>query len=488
MENVLFFPATLAPRHFATTLELIIKEIEAGNNVYFLYCKNDFKFCHIHLNKANNKSNKKKCKNCLKIRKKGLKLINSKKIKFIYLKDYLKQRTEYPLPSFVNDTKSFRKYKYGSFDVGYGVVASLAKEIDNSSFEEWRDVVSLFSSEAIHFHNCIKSIISDYNITLGYIFNPRYCLPKAFFRAFLDKKIDVYSYHWGSAIDKYEIFKNAYVDDINDYTQRVNAAWEKEPDVSLKKNIADGFFKSRFNGKITNDISYTKDQNSNLLPDELSLYKKIVVIFNSTECDFDNVGDQYTYKFYESQTDGICRIVKSLEKYPDIGIFLREHPNLKDFRNNQKAAVRKIHSNNFHLIPAESTVSSYSLLLKANAVITFNSGMGIEATYWGIPSILCSNAMYEKFNIAYQPSSHEEVINMILSDLKPIISDDVYKYGYYSSIYGIKYKYYEPIEFFTGRFMGVDLHYNFFRDKLKPFLKNKFPSLYGYLKKIFRRG
>jgi hypothetical protein len=111
--------------------------------------------------------------------------------------------------------------------------------------------------------------------------------------------------------------------------------------------------------------------------------------------------------------------------------------------------------------------------------------MGIEATYWGIPSILCANAIYEKFNIAYQPSSHEEVINLILSDLQPIVSDDVYKYGYYNSVFGIEYRYYKPIDLFNGLFLGVDLHFNFFNNKIKPFLKGKFPSLYNYLKRIF---
>jgi hypothetical protein len=301
----------------------------------------------------------------------------------------------------------------------------------------------------------------------------------------LDKKIDVYNHDRGSTFKKYEIFKNAFLHDINDYTQRVNTLWEMEPDFLVKKNIADTFFKKRYQGKATNYISFTKDQNFLNLPDELSLYKKIVVIYDSSTFEFDYISSQYTYKFYKSQVDGISRIVKSLEEYPDIGIFLREHPNQKSHKSNYRAAIREIHSSNFHFIPAESDINSYSLLSRANIVITFNSTMGIEATYWGIPSILCSNAIYENFNIAYQPSSHEEVISMILSDLKPIVSDDVYKYGYYESVYGIEYKYYKPVDFFNGLFLGVDLHSDYYRDKVKPFFKNKFPALYKFVKRFF---
>jgi hypothetical protein len=43
MENVLFFPLTITPLNFEAELELMIKEIEAANNVYLIYCKKDFK-------------------------------------------------------------------------------------------------------------------------------------------------------------------------------------------------------------------------------------------------------------------------------------------------------------------------------------------------------------------------------------------------------------------------------------------------------------
>jgi hypothetical protein len=113
--------------------------------------------------------------------------------------------------------------------------------------------------------------------------------------------------------------------------------------------------------------------------------------------------------------------------------------------------------------------------------------MGIEATYWGIPSILCSNAIYERFNIAYQPSSHEEVIKLILSELKPINSIDVLKIGYYSSINGTDFKYYQPRDLFNGTFLGKNLHNDHFfviilkkvKGKIKKLCKNIFAkSLY----------
>jgi hypothetical protein len=108
-------------------------------------------------------------------------MIDSKKIKFIYLKNYLKSRPDYPLPSYIHDNETLCKYKYDSFNVGYSVASTLACELDRTPFEKWRKEVSLLSSEAIHLYKCIQSIIADYNITSGYIINARFSFFCAFF-------------------------------------------------------------------------------------------------------------------------------------------------------------------------------------------------------------------------------------------------------------------------------------------------------------------
>jgi len=471
--------------HFETDLELLMNEADAGNNIYLLFCNGELDICDNNLNMI-----KTVCKECIRKRKIALKIMNIKNISLIRLKHYIKTKNKYLLPHNINDINSLRKLRMGSFDIGYAIASSLAEKLDETPFENCRMQVALFFSEAYCFYECIKKIIVDYKINMGYIFNVRFCFSRAFFQAFLDKNITIYNHDRGANIYKYNIIKNKFLHDIDDYTERVNELWDKEKDFFYKKNIADIYFKSRFIGKPTGYISFTKDQNIQKLPDELDSYKKVIVIYNSSQFEYDNINDKYTYKFYKSQSDGIIKIVNSLKDYSDIGIFLREHPYQKNRNNDQRTALKEIYAENFHLISAESDVSSYALLLKANVVVTFNSTMGIEATYWGIPSILCTNAIYERFNIAYQPSSHEEVINLILSDLKPIVSDDVYKYGYYNSMSGIDYKYYKPVDFFQGYFLDKNLQYqkkkSMKKKSIREIIKKKFPTLYESLKRLLR--
>jgi len=468
MENVLFFPIWLVSPHFETDLELMINEIEAGNNVYFLACKKDLRICE---NKIFNIS----CNECIKIRKRALNIINSKypnRIKQIHLRKYFNIYTKINFPDNVNDIKSLHELKIDSYDIGYGIASSLAEELDKSSFDDCREKIVIYFSVAIHFYRYIKSIIDDYKINIGYIFNARYCFSRAFFRAFLDKNITIYTHDRGANLKKYGIVKNKFLHDIDSYIERVDALWENEQDIFLKKNIADVFFKKKYLGEETDYISFTAKQNLQKLPDEINKYKRIIVIFNSSDFEYNNVGKEFSYNYYLSQEYGICKIVESLRNEKDIGIFLREHPNQKNRNNAQRENIRKIKADNFYLIPAESDISSYKLLFNANVVITFNSTMGIEATYWGIPSMLCANAMYEKLNIVYKPKSHEEVIKLINSELKPIISNGVYKYGYYHSIFGVNYKYYKPINLFEGLFFGMNIHskkyyFDMFYNKIK---------------------
>jgi hypothetical protein len=491
VENVLFFPIWVVSPHLETDLELMISEIDKGNEIFFLFCNKDLKICDNNLS-----SDKSICNKCIKIRKRVLKLITikiKKNINVISLKKYLNalnklDKDSYPKISF-KDVEDLKQITYHSFDIGYGIASSLAIELDEaSSIEEYREKINNLYFEAISFYKCIKSIIIDYSISTGYTFNGRFCFPRAFTQAFIDEGITFYTHERGSSYKKYEIFENTYPHNIINYTNRVNNWWNEKKDPFIKKVIADSFFIKRFLGEETDYKSFTKEQNISQLPNEITIYKKIVTIYTSSNFEFDYVSNEYTYKFYSSQMDGIIKIINSLENDKDIGIFLREHPNQKYRDSKFRQLLKQLDTANFHYIPAESNISSYNLLLKTNVVITFNSTMGIEATYWGIPSILCSNAIYENFNIAYEPSSHEEIINLIKSKLEPISKEDVYKYGYYHATFGINFKYYKPTDLAQGYFLNVDLYRNSFIIKLKImiifFLKKYYPSLYVFLKKI----
>src|SRR5690606_1918497 len=110
------------------------------------------------------------------------------------------------------------------------------------------------------------------------------------------------------------------------------------------------------------------------------------------------------------------------------------------------------------IIPSESPVDTYTLIDKADVVICYLSTVGIEAAYRGTPTIILSRALYERLGVTYNPTTTQELNNLLLSETliaKP--SDRALEYGYYMKTHGIRYKYYESLDHRSGLYKGVDL-------------------------------
>jgi hypothetical protein len=452
MSNVLFFPIWTVSPHLETDLELMQKEIDRGNKVFMLDCKRDLSICDNNL-----ESKPERCTECIAVRRRALRLFKS--VKIVPLKDYFEQRELIPQSSErLESVEDLNRLRFEDFDVGYSIGASLAQYLDELPFQDCKSMVLSFYSVAVGFYLAVDQAIIAHHIDYGYVFNGRFSLSRAFFRAFQKHNLPVYTHDRGSSYKKYTIYDNVLPHDIDDYAKRVNSFWEDGRDSRLKESRSAEYFQNRLRGKETEFTSFTAQQTAKKLPENYLAFKKRIAIFNSSTFEYDYIGPEYGYKFYKSQSDGIRRICEAFSGDSTVGIFLREHPNLQGRKSKQRKEVREIQHSNFFVIPAESDISSYDMLLRADVVVTFTSTVGIEATFWGIPSVLCSNAIYQKLHIAYQPESHLELIEMLRSNLQPINRSDALKYGYYHGYSGIEYKYYEPTSLFGGTFKGKNIY------------------------------
>ena len=91
-------------------------------------------------------------------------------------------------------------------------------------------------------------------------------------------------------------------------------------------------------------------------------------------------------------------------------------------------------------------------------MITFGSSVGIEATFWGTPSILLGPCFYRGLNAVHEPASHSQAIRMILSDLPPRDRTGALMYGFWLQTRGIRYRDYQPLGLFEGKFKGQIIH------------------------------
>ncbi|MBA7568034.1 hypothetical protein ES708_09753 [subsurface metagenome] len=142
---------------------------------------------------------------------------------------------------------------------------------------------------------------------------------------------------------------------------------------------------------------------------------------------------------YPNHYDGIERILNEERVYTGNSLFVRWHPNLKNCGKNERKVIDKIiqetSENAVHFAP-ESPVNSYDLIDSADVVVVFDSTVGIEANFYGKPSILLGHAVYEDTGACYRPKSHEEFVTLINSELIPLSKTGALKYGYYQRNFG----------------------------------------------------
>jgi hypothetical protein len=129
-------------------------------------------------------------------------------------------------------------------------------------------------------------------------------------------------------------------------------------------------------------------------------------------------------------------------------------------------------------------------MLDSPKIITFGSTLGIEATFWGKPSINLGKSLYMNMDVTYNCKSHDETMNYIFNEnLKPLfVNDNVYKYGFYILNYGEQYKYYQPISHEYGSYRNNNINLlnetisKRLRRRIKPYIPNSIMVLYNRIR------
>jgi hypothetical protein len=233
----------------------------------------------------------------------------------------------------------------------------------------------------------------------------------------------------------------------------IRRAWE---DAAIDQRIvtAERFYHERAAGKQQSWRSFVTGQEKGLLPKSWDFRKRNIVIFNSSEDEFSSIGDEWKNPLYTTQVKAVRAIVDDLSAHDGLHVYLRMHPNLAGVDNDSVQDLFAIRADNFTVIPPDSRVSSYELLKACNTVISFGSTVGIEAAFWGKPSILAGKCFYRDLGSVYLPETHEELVRMALSDLPPKDRGGALMYGYYMNTYGRPFKYYKADTLFSGTYRG----------------------------------
>jgi hypothetical protein len=265
-------------------------------------------------------------------------------------------------------------------------------------------------------------------------------------RACWEKGVEIYTYEGGHNSNKFIIVKGTYFHDIENKKEEIEKYWKREEKKEVKKERAKKFFRDRRYGSGGEfpEAQFKEGQSDGELPDGFDKSRRNIVIFSSSEDEFAAI-EGYENPIYEDQMKGINKIIENEKIRKDIKFYLRVHPNLKNVSNSQTDRIEKIDSENTEVIPADSSIDSYTLMESCEKVITFGSAMSIESAYAGKPSILIGREPYEDTCSCYTPESHQEAVELINDpDLPPRDRTGALKYGNYMVSRDRDFKFFDP--------------------------------------------
>lgn len=471
MKKILFlnFVCNWCP-HFETELELMLDLMNKGNDVYSVSCNKIFnKFCI-----SNQQFDSEFCNECCTTYKEGLKLINFPKKNILKLSKI--KCPEFPL---FKTAQELSDYSIDGINLGFGVYTSYMSISRDYMFDidVNRQKIEGYLKTAYTVTKNMEQILKELKPDEVYLFNGRFIESWPVIELCKRLNIDYYTHERGSSSEKYQLIKNDLLHKADRLNNEIHFYWNKAKEPQ-RSEIAKKWFNDRRNGAEQSWIAFAKEQKKGALPENFDKLKNNIAIFNSSldEC--------YAFEDWQNPVarneNEIIKLI--MERYKDDDsrhFYLRVHPNLKGIVTTQMEEIENISKanyNNLTIIHPEASIDSYSLIAACNKIISFGSTVGVEAAFLNKVSILAGVSVYSQLDCCYVANNYKEFFNFIESDIKPKNPKNTYPFGYWSTVYGTSFKYFEPDGLFKGIFLGKNLRkrklsYKIAREIRYPFKK-----------------
>lgn len=446
--------------HFETELEIIANHQKNGDDVFVL---TDYAYLHgIISNPYDSYVNRIIAKNRFY---EGMRILPIPRRNILFIKK--NALYAHLLPKYFDDFNQLRNYSLFEVNFGQGVVSTIVSvledhEIDVLLNSDW--IYKILTSSLLVYESVID-VIEKYKPEIFYIFNGRFAETLSAVNACKQKGVNFFTHERGRNIYTYLLCKNSLPHSLSYLKNSIYSTCVNFDEDKMAKGKK--WFLERRNGIDQGWMSFIKEQRKNILPTNFDFKKKSIAIFNSSLDEYVSF-KEWQPPFYLNEIEGLRQIFNSFEGNSNLHFYLRVHPNLKGRNNTQIKLLNQFNFKNLSIIWPEDSVDTYTLAEACDTTLTFSSTMGVEANFWGKPVILAGRSAYENLGCCYCPENHQDVVNLLNTDLKPLPIDGALMYGYWQATRGIEYKYFEPIGFFDGKFMGKKIEGQFsFMDKVK---------------------
>jgi hypothetical protein len=452
MKVLIYAPLAVLGHHFETDLELAQKHLDAGDDVSIVTCNGDLRKLKFFACKGTLR-----CQFCTSRQRAGIKILDKNGTVNQIPIGELRQSKLFTREQ-VKDFDSINALKYEGVDIGNAYLSTLIGETRDPRppmANRVKQSVEILNS-LVPLSDRIRSILNKEKPDLVYLFNGRFSLYRPLFRLCKLLNIPFYAHERGSSNNKYLLTKNTIPHDISIHNQAMSEMWA-DPAIPVEKKriIATEWYQNRAGGGAANWFSFVDSQKSGALPQSWDAKKTNIVIYVSSEDEFTAL-EGWEQNHFKSQAEGIAFICEQFRPHPEYHFYIRFHPNLANIKNKSIENLLAIRFANCELILPDNPISTYQLMKSAKKAISFGSTTGIEATFWGTPSILIGKALYINLGGVHEITSRDHLINLIRDHaLTPASQEAALKYGYWACNFGVPFKYYKSENLTVGRFNGV---------------------------------
>lgn len=439
--------------HFAEELDLILRHIENGDEIFILQCKSSFTHgCGVDLDKNNLRCHF--CKSEFNTSINMLKIKNKINIIPIQLDKIFCSFLEYKF----ENIEELKRFSVDSLDIGSSVASAIISgtrnpnpKIDSYLFNLAQEHIK----SSIKFSIFFKKVLTDKHIEKVYVFNGRFPYYRMSLRICQNNNISIIVHERSYKINKYSLFENTYPHDLEFIKMKVKECWDGSNfSEDYKIEMIKDWYNQYTRGENKALIHFVANQRTRI---KISRDKVNIGIFISSEDEFETI-DEWKNILYLNQNNALEKIINSSWN-KDVHFYLRVHPNLANIDNEQTKYIKNIKWDKITIIPAESPISTYKLIEDLDIVLVFGSTVGIEACHRRKPVICAGRAIYEDLEGIYKPSTHEELCEWINSYPNHNIDlDEAYrsslKYAWFCETFGQEFKYFQQEGYNTIRYLG----------------------------------
>lgn len=350
----------------------------------------------------------------------------------------------------VDDLK--RLQHQGFHDLGWGVLSSAVSMTKNSLVAPGthRELLSRLCAASILVFDRTCRLIEELRPTEVLLFNGRFATTRAVMRAAEACGVSWRIHERGGDKDRFWI-TDCIPHDMERIQQKMVSEW-------AESNSAAGhaFFESRRNRVERHWHSFTRAQKVGRLPLEMSTEGDWVAFFTTSEDEMLAIGDCNENRLYPTQAEAIKTVAAAVAKLPGTRLCVRIHPHTSQKSRADRNKWARLHLPGVLVIGPDDSTDSYALIERAKVVCTYGSTVGIEATYWGRPSLLFSRSHYDRLGVCELAGDAEHVTECLRAPtLFP--RERTLPYGAFWELLGQPYRYYEAENLHRGRICGVYL-------------------------------